>query len=804
MYKLSLEQGNSCFIDVDTLQPYPDQWDFLKTIRRISIAELDLLYHSVSNSSVLTIPKTNSGKLAIALSNVTRISRDGMTTPLINFLKEELNFANTEFIIKKKIGKNTWGTERYFKFVEETENDVVIPKGMIGRLLRFCKERKFDYDFQDERKKLEAVSFSCSVQLREHQKTAIEATSKKEMGVVVAPPGSGKTVIALKIIAEKQQPALIIVHRKQLAEQWVERIQTFLGIPKHEIGTIGRGKNKIGKRITVAMIQSLSKELKKNEINEIQNAFGTIIVDECHHIPAETFRDAISKLNTFYLYGLTATPFRKYNDGKLIFIHLGEVIAELKPQDIGNYQQAKIITRNTELDVPFNSKTDKFETLSKILVHDSTRNKLILDDITGELNKGKKAVIITERKEHIDTLYQYLKQSYETITLSGEDSEANRSSKWKILKEGNYQVLITTGQFFGEGTDLQNVQCLFLVYPFSFQGKLIQYIGRVQRSEVVPVIYDYRDYRIDYLNKLFLKRNTYYRKLDQYPSLFDEPEDEITNSKNIFTVERKIKIPIEELEFRYGTIAFRYKVPEMNTELEFEIENLEIRPEFDVLKPYFSKLLKTKKVTINILAEFESGKLISQLATSEDLGKINREIIEGVKFRFVANIIGNTTSLAGKENLLDLNQIQSDGENKVSLYNSEEELLEDILKNKNVKHYQQLRYLAEKHDNSTLRIRFVLNPFAFVFLLTGKEQFHIVLETLDTEEATYLWHFNKDKRQLPQQLKQVEQHLNIIRNKGREDFLKSQPENFSRIIHDYIDERKGFIIWKGLLEERLV
>ena len=804
LYKLSLEQGNSCFIDVDTLQPYPDQWDFLKTIRRISIAELDLLYHSVSNSSVLTIPKTNSGKLAIALSNVTRISRDGMTTPLINFLKEELNFANTEFIIKKKIGKNTWGTERYFKFVEETENDVVIPKGMIGRLLRFCKERKFDYDFQDERKKLEAVSFSCSVQLREHQKTAIEATSKKEMGVVVAPPGSGKTVIALKIIAEKQQPALIIVHRKQLAEQWVERIQTFLGIPKHEIGTIGRGKNKIGKRITVAMIQSLSKELKKNEINEIQNAFGTIIVDECHHIPAETFRDAISKLNTFYLYGLTATPFRKYNDGKLIFIHLGEVIAELKPQDIGNYQQAKIITRNTELDVPFNSKTDKFETLSKILVHDSTRNKLILDDITGELNKGKKAVIITERKEHIDTLYQYLKQSYETITLSGEDSEANRSSKWKILKEGNYQVLITTGQFFGEGTDLQNVQCLFLVYPFSFQGKLIQYIGRVQRSEVVPVIYDYRDYRIDYLNKLFLKRNTYYRKLDQYPSLFDEPEDEITNSKNIFTVERKIKIPIEELEFRYGTIAFRYKVPEMNTELEFEIENLEIRPEFDVLKPYFSKLLKTKKVTINILAEFESGKLISQLATSEDLGKINREIIEGVKFRFVANIIGNTTSLAGKENLLDLNQIQSDGENKVSLYNSEEELLEDILKNKNVKHYQQLRYLAEKHDNSTLRIRFVLNPFAFVFLLTGKEQFHIVLETLDTEEATYLWHFNKDKRQLPQQLKQVEQHLNIIRNKGREDFLKSQPENFSRIIHDYIDERKGFIIWKGLLEERLV
>ena len=125
-----------------------------------------------------------------------------------------------------------------------------------------------------------------------------------------------------------------------------------------------------------------------------------------------------------------------------------------------------------------------------------------------ELDKGKKVVIITERKEHIDSLFQYLKQSYETITLSGEDSESNRNSKWKILKEGNYQVLITTGQFFGEGTDLQNANCLFLVYPFSFEGKLIQYIGRVQRSEVTPTIYDYRDCKIDYLNKLFLKRNT--------------------------------------------------------------------------------------------------------------------------------------------------------------------------------------------------------------------------------------------------------------------------------------------------------
>ena len=371
-----------------------------------------------------------------------------------------------------------------------------------------------------------------------------------------------------------------------------------------------------------------------------------------------------------------------------------------------------------------------------------------------------------------------------------------------MLKDGNYQVLITTGQLFGEGTDLQNAQCLFLVYPFSFKGKLIQYIGRVQRSEVTPTIYDYRDNKIDYLEKLFLKRNVYYRKLEQSPSLFDEPEEIISDSKNLFKIEKKIKIPIEELEFRYGVIAFKYETPELNIELDFEVENLEIRPEFDVLKPYFVKLLKTKNVSINIYAEFENDKLVSQLATSNDLEKINREIIDSVKFRFVSNFIGNSSG-KGKS-IIDLKELQSDGNGQASIYNSEEELLEDILKSKKVKHYQQLRHLAQKHDGSTLRIRFVLNPFSFVFLLKGSEQFHIVLETLDTEEATYLWHFEKEKRQLPDHWKQVEEHLNIIRNKGREEFLKSQPQNFSRIIHDYSDERKGFVLWKDLLEERLV
>ena len=801
LFKTTLEQGNSCFIDIDTLQALPDQWNFLQHIKRVSIPELDNLAEEISTTSISPLPKNKDGKLIISLCDTVRISRDGMNNQLVNYLKEELNFVNSEFLIKKKMGKSPFGIEQYFKLVEETENEIIIPRGFIGKTIRFCRDNNIEHIFIDERKKLEEISLPFNAQLQPHQQTVIENSSKKNMGIIVAPPGSGKTVIALKLISEKQQPALIIVHRKQLVEKWSERIETFLGIPKAEIGKIGQGKSKIGKKISIATIQSLSKEIDKAENNGLAKSFGTIIVDECHHIPAETFRNTIAKLHTYYLYGLTATPFRKYNDGKIIFTHLGEIIAEVKSSDISTNKQAKIIIRNTELDVPFNSKTDQFETLSKILIHDSSRNKLILNDVKAELGSGKKVVIITERKEHIDSLYQYLKQTFETITLSGEDSESNRNSKWKLLKEGNYQVLITTGQYFGEGTDLQNANCLFLVYPFSFQGKLIQYIGRVQRSEVTPTIYDYRDSKIDYLNKLFLKRNTYYRKIEKLVTLFDEPTEEVNLSKKTILIERQIKVPIQELELLYGGIAFKYLVAEMNTELEFEIENLEVRPEFSVLKSYFSKVLKSKNVKVNICAEFDNDILVSQLATSSDIEKINREVIEAVKFKFITKNILGMPFKPTEENLLTVDEIQKENH---PLYQDGKELLEDLLKNKQYKHSRQLVYLADKHSSDVLKIRFVLSPFSFVFLITGKEQFHIIMETLDTEEATYLWHFENNKTILKKKLIEIDNQLSIIRNKGRQSFLETHPQNFSRIVHDYTDEKKGFIIWKDLIEERIV
>src|SRR5699024_8667806 len=221
-------------------------------------------------------------------------------------------------------------------------------------------------------------------------------------------------------------------------------------------------------------------------------------------------------------------------------------------------------------------------TLSKILIHDSERNKLILKDVRNELSQRKRVVIISERKEHLQALSLFLKRSCEVVVLSGDDSESSKKSKWKILQTGKFQVLLTTGQYFGEGSDLNNISTLFLVYPFSFKGKLVQYIGRIQRSEISPTIYDYRDIKIDYLNKLFLKRNTYYRKIVKQANLFDEPPElpEQPETKNII-IERKIKISIGNLDFRYGTIGFEYFDKKSEQRFNYEIENEEIRPEFE-------------------------------------------------------------------------------------------------------------------------------------------------------------------------------------------------------------------------------
>jgi hypothetical protein len=316
----SSKQGNSCFLNSETFVAYENQWDFLQEIKKASIEKLKGLFEELfdikpadilGSFNIYAIPE-----LEIIIENQIYLKRVQISKKLIRFLRDQLNFFNSDYLVKKKLGKNTFDTEKFFNLIQESEAEIMIPRGFTAALVHFCRTENIPFKIIDRRNKKESIDIKSEINLQPFQKIVLDKVSDKDFGVIVSPPGTGKTIIALQIIASKKQPALILVHRKQLLDQWIERIQSFLKIPKKEIGQIGNQKDKIGKQITIAMIQTLA---RREKFEDIANRFGTIIIDECHHIPAKSFREAIVKFNTFYLYGLTATPQRKNNDQKLIF-----------------------------------------------------------------------------------------------------------------------------------------------------------------------------------------------------------------------------------------------------------------------------------------------------------------------------------------------------------------------------------------------------------------------------------------------------------------------------------------------------
>lgn len=512
--KNRMADGNSCFIDPETGEAFDDQWSYLESIERITLAKLDQIYSSIHPSSLKPTETSSatSDTLDIILDNQVWLNRDKLSPEITKFIRDELNFINSDYLMKKKMGRSTWQTEKYFKLIGEQDGSITIPRGFMPELIAFAKKQEIHYSIEDRRKKLSPVSFHSSIKLHSWQDETLEPTTKKDFGVIVAPPGSGKTIMGLELIARKRQPALIVVHRKQLFDQWIDRIVSFLGIPEREIGKYSGSHKSEGKNISVGMIQTLKQQDVSHKIGD---SFGTIIVDECHHVPAKTFRECITRYSSYYLYGLTATPMRKNNDENLIYVYIGKILSEISSDYLKSDQSAtiQINIRKTGLKVPFDYKIDDYETLSRILVHDTARNQLIVDDLKKVTDQKKTVLLLTERKAHIEVLNLYLKEHFETITLSGDDSKGNQKSKMKQIRAGHFQIVLSTGQFFGEGIDVDQFDCLFMVYPFSFKGKLIQYIGRITRSNRLPVIYDYRDQQIEYFEKLFKKRNQFYNKI---------------------------------------------------------------------------------------------------------------------------------------------------------------------------------------------------------------------------------------------------------------------------------------------------
>lgn len=445
----------------------------------------------------------SSDKLNIVLQNNLRLT--GIPPQLYDLLTQRLKFPNPKYLENARMGRWNRGVPKELRFYYRLRGGgLVIPRGFIRQLITTCRRLDITYTVEDRRRSLPPVDYAFNGQLRPFQQQAVQHMLRKEFGTLNSPTGSGKTVMALYILARRKQPALIIVHTADLARQWSERIETFLNIPVKEIGRIGGGKKKIGEKITVALVQSLYKCAET-----VAPQVGHLIVDECHRTPSRTFTDAVTEFDARYMLGLSATPWRRDNLSKLIFWHLGDVHHQVEKNDLirtGQVLPADIIFRETEFK-PYYDPVQEYSKMLSELTLDDDRNRLIAADIAAEAASHPGiCLVLTDRKKHCESLGALLRYGFSLPVdiLTGDLNAGERQQVMDRLQEGRIKVLIATGQLIGEGFDCRELTTLFMATPVRFSGRIIQYLGRIMRpapGKKRARVFDYVDINVEPLLK---------------------------------------------------------------------------------------------------------------------------------------------------------------------------------------------------------------------------------------------------------------------------------------------------------------
>ncbi|MBW2478845.1 MAG: DEAD/DEAH box helicase [Deltaproteobacteria bacterium] len=435
---------------------------------------------------------------------------------LMAILTEKLEFLNPKWLENERMGRWNRGTPKSLRFYDKVGTaGLWVPRGFMRQLVILCRRHHLRYVIEDRRLSLPPRDFSFKGKLRPFQQKAVDAMLARDFGTLNSATGSGKTVMALYIIARRRQPALIVVHTKELASQWIERIEAFLGIAPEEIGSIGGGKKAVGEKITVALVQSLYKCAE-----EVAPRVGFLIVDECHRCPSRTFTEAVSEFDARYMLGLSATPWRRDKLSKLIFWYLGDVHHEVDKTHLvetGNVLRAEVISRETGFK-PFYDPVNEYSKMLSELTADTDRNVLIASDVAREAADGSGiCLVLSDRKAHCENLKALLKYRFrlDAELLTGDLSQRERQEVIERLNQKEARVVIATGQLIGEGFDCKNLSTLFLATPVSFSGRVLQYLGRVLRpapGKKKARVFDYIDIHVDILVKAARSRQKVYRQ----------------------------------------------------------------------------------------------------------------------------------------------------------------------------------------------------------------------------------------------------------------------------------------------------
>ncbi len=545
-------ENNTVFLD-QAFEPYTDQWAFLASVRRLGRREIERVVDEAQRKGQVlgvslptsteeaeadgTVPaaswrrrRARSEEAEVQIEGVPAevravlaqrlfVEKYGLPSALLNRIQRLASFQNPEFYKRQNLRLSTALTPRVISCAEESPKHIALPRGCrddLEELLRCSKSR---LSVTDEREEGTTIDVTFSGNLMSLQEKAAKAVLEHEAGVIVAPPGFGKTVLGAYLIAKRARNTLVLVHRRPLLDQWVAQISLFLGLEPGEVGRIGGGKRSITGKIDVAMVQSL---VAGGDVSDMVSHYGHVVVDECHHVPAVSFERILSQVKARFLVGLTATPARRDGHHPILEMQFGPVRFEIGSRSEASACafQRRLIVRETGFRWPHSEQPGSIQEIYHAIARDAERNRLLIDDVISAVDAGRSPIVLTERTDHLLFLAEEIKRAVQHVVVlrggRGRKEKDEVSAQLAAIPPDAERLLLATGRYIGEGFDDPRLDTLFLAMPISWKGTLVQYAGRLHRvhsGKTEVRIYDYVDREMPMLARMFERRLRGYRAL---------------------------------------------------------------------------------------------------------------------------------------------------------------------------------------------------------------------------------------------------------------------------------------------------
>ena len=529
----SSKKGNTVFVN-KYFETEKDQINILKNLKRMKSNEVnDFIdkykeddFEEPNTEKVLNddeIPKKENIRETIFKNNVECIFENQIYVKKLKLLPNEVtylkrlaSFTNPQFYELQKLRMPIFykTTPRIISCFEEDERYLILPRGCMDKIKEICEKSNVKLIIKDKRKNELETNYQFKGKLNKKQEKAMNELLKYDTGILCAATGFGKTVISAQIISILKMNTLIIVNRNNLLEQWKEKLSYFLNINKKEIGQIGASKEKLNGKLDVASFQSL---YKREDLDEILNKYGLVIVDECHHVAAYSFEKVLKAVRSKYVYGLTATPTRKDGWHKIIYMQCGDISVRVSNKEIKQNKKMEhiVIVKRTNYKYISTEENEKVK-ISEILNdmgYNIFRNSLIVEDIKKCILEGRIPIVLTERVEHLNILREQLGyMNVPVVIYKGNMGKKKAKEVKNILEEADInnkpRIILATSSSIGEGFDDSRLDTLFLTMPVSWKGRIVQYVGRLHREhegKEKVIVYDYLD-NMKVLEKMYNRR----------------------------------------------------------------------------------------------------------------------------------------------------------------------------------------------------------------------------------------------------------------------------------------------------------